>query len=90
VPNGHYARSAFPMETPSGGSPYFGWLDDDGQPNTIKVDSVVSVFPDPKRYGQQCVALANGGLMIMTAEANQRLLKRLGWTEGKMVQKVSA
>lgn len=78
------------FEPPSGGSPYFGWLDDNGQPTTVKVESIAALFPDPKRPGSFTVALSNGGVLILTAEATERLLKRLGWTPGKMIQKVSA
>jgi len=59
-------------------------------PTTVRLESIVAMFPDPKRYGQYTVALSNGGALILTAEASERLLRRLGWVPAKMIQKASA
>ncbi len=77
-------RAPVRWEPPSAQSPYFGWIDASDQPNCVRVDNVAAICPNAQ--GRFCAILANGGAVVLTAEARDRLLKRMGWSEAKLVQ----
>ena len=74
------------LEPPSAQSPYFGWLDLNDQPNCCRLDEVGAVCTNAQ--GRWCAIMKNGAALILTPDARDRLLKRMGWTEGKMVERV--
>lgn len=65
-------------EAPKGSSPYFGFLDSKGGFNTIKIESIIALHPNPNGMFVVHLGTAN---MVMDASDGFRLMKRLGWSE---------
>lgn len=67
-------------EPPRGSSPYFGWMGDAGF-STLKMESIVAMFPNPQRSDLYIILLSTGAQMAIGLTDGERLIKRLGWTE---------
>ena len=68
------------MEAPSGSSPFFGWLGDNGYA-TVRLESVHALIPNPNRRGEYVMALDAGAQLGINGEDALRLMRRLGWSQ---------
>lgn len=78
-PSGERVETAT-MEAPSGSSPWFGWLGDNGYA-TVRIESIQVVVPNPQRRDEHIIGLSNGANLGINGEDCQRLMRRLGWTQ---------
>jgi hypothetical protein len=72
------------FQPPKGSSPFFGWIDAAGDPNTVRLESIVTVAKD-QRTGRWGIILSGCGMIPTIDEQNAfRLMRRMGWTvEGR-------
>ena len=74
------------MAPPQGSSPFFGWTDFGGDENGVRFEEI-AVHMKMASTGKYVVVLKNGQQMAIPAVDYARLLKRMGWSEGKLIER---
>lgn len=79
-PRGQAAAKDEKWLEPKGSSPYFGWIDDRGDSNTVRIEGISAVVRDA-RTGRYAILMANCPISLTIADTDAyRLMRRLGWT----------
>lgn len=83
VPEPPKESTWYGMIEPHKGSPCFGYFDNQGDPVTLRVESIVALARDA-RTGRFVVVLSGAGFApAMRDEDAHRLMRRLGWSTEK-------
>lgn len=80
-PSGAPATGPSTYEPPKGSSPFFGWIDTGGDPNSVKYEKILATFRD-SRTGRFVIMVEGVQQVVPISDRDaERLMKRMGWTK---------
>lgn len=76
-------------EAPSGSSPYFGWMGENGGYTTIRISSIDGMCLGTQRNDQYVIHLESNCNFVINIDEAKRLMRRLGWVCKSKVRAVT-